>query len=63
MDAAGSHAQQEAARRNARRQPTVVLKAVPPPYFCFTVPRFQLVPAAEALLGLLFANLFWVGMW
>ena len=26
-------------------------------------PRFRLVPAAEALMGLLFANLFWVGLW
>ena len=25
--------------------------------------RFRLVPAAEALMGLLFANLFWVGLW
>jgi hypothetical protein len=27
------------------------------------LPRFRLVPAAEALMGLLFANLFWVGLW
>jgi hypothetical protein len=37
--------------------------AKPPPYGCFTVPRFQLLPALESLLGLLFANLFWVGLW
>ncbi len=37
--------------------------AKPPPYGCFTLPHFQLLPALEALLGLLFANLFWVGLW
>ncbi len=25
--------------------------------------RFQAAPALESLLGLLFANLFWVGLW
>lgn len=52
----------QASRTRALRQQPI-LKAVPPPYLCFTVPRFHFVPAAEALLGLLFANLFWVGMW
>ena len=40
------------------------------PLSCFSdarararLPRFRLVPAAEALMGLLFANLFWVGLW
>lgn len=37
--------------------------ARPPPYGCFTLPEFQLLPALEALMGLLFANLFWVGLW
>jgi hypothetical protein len=37
--------------------------ARPPPYGCFTVPRLELLPALEALLQLLFANLFWVGLW
>ena len=37
--------------------------AKPPPYGCFTVPAFQLLPALESLFVLLFANLFWVGLW
>jgi len=50
-------------RVSQRKKPSGGLRAVPPPYFCFTVPRFHLLPAMEALLGLLFANLFWVGLW
>ena len=50
-------------RASQRKKPSGGLRAVPPPYFCFTVPRFHLLPAMEALLGLLFANLFWVGLW
>jgi hypothetical protein len=35
----------------------------PPAWGCFTSPPFQLRVAAEAMLGMLFANLFWVGLW
>ena len=27
------------------------------------MPRFEFLPALESLLALLFANLFWVGLW
>jgi hypothetical protein len=35
----------------------------PPAWGPFTSPPFQVDVAAEALLGMLFANLFWVGLW
>jgi len=45
------------------RAAALTRRALPPRYGCFSTPRFQLLPALEALLGLLFANLFWVGLW
>lgn len=45
------------------RAPALSRPAKPPPFLCFTVPRFEFLPALESLLALLFANLFWVGLW
>jgi hypothetical protein len=35
----------------------------PPAWGCFTAPPFQKDVAAEALLGMLSTNIFWVGLW
>jgi hypothetical protein len=35
----------------------------PPAWGCFTAPPFQAEVAAEALLGMLSTNIFWVGLW
>ena len=35
----------------------------PPAWGCFTAPPCQAEVAAEALLGMLFTNIFWVGLW
>ena len=51
------------AQHYADRAALLTRRAIPPPYGCFTVPRFQMLPALEALLGVIFANLFWVGLW
>ena len=51
------------AQHYADRAAALTRRAIPPRYGCFTVPRFQALSALEALLGMLFANLFWVGLW
>ena len=45
------------------RAAALTRRATPPPFGCFTLPRFQVLAALEALLGLVFTNVFWVGLW
>ena len=51
------------AQHYADRAAALTRRATPAPYGCFSLPRFQLLPALEALLGLVFTNVFWVGLW
>ena len=45
------------------RSTTRAQRAVGPPYGCFSVPKFQPMNALEAILALVFTNVFWVGLW
>lgn len=40
-----------------------VMGAVPPPYLCFDVPKWQALNALESVMGLVWVNVFWVGLW